>query len=504
MTSLVVDLRDPELERLGVSGGDYRPVKVTVATSRVVRLTGGGFLFDGAPAVKWATTSAAVTFTIPATDGAEILASDRSTFEYVVTVEVDPPGHGKGREPKQVTFRGLLPTSLGGSVSAAQLMDPPGPLTLSQYQELDQRVDTLEASGGGSHTHSADDITSGTLGIARIPTGATASTVARGDHNTHVTPLVATGTDADSLRTTGTYFFANAAAADAASHLPTNLGGHLVTTGYATYCVQRYAQYNADNVWERFWNAVTWSAWVQTRAAGISTAATLPDSSTSAKGAVELATTAETTTGTDTVRAVTPAGVKAVADTKANTSHTHPASDLTATGTRDATTFLRGDNTWAVPVGGGTDPWSHAVATVDTTNSTTTAANATGLTIPALANGLYEFRIFVIVTSSVTTVGAQVGLAVTGSGSVVTAYGVGNNGATGSVSAFPGSAQLPMTVASLNAATGSSQMVGAVIEGTIRASSMTGSVDVTIKSETAGSAVAVKADSFLRYRRIAD
>ncbi|TXH10487.1 MAG: hypothetical protein E6R04_05285 [Spirochaetes bacterium] len=54
-----------------------------------------------------------------------------------------------------------------------------------------------------------------------------------------------------------------------------------------------------------------------------------------ATGMVELATTAEATTGTDTVRAVTPAGVKAVADTKANVSHTHTASqvsDSTTTG----------------------------------------------------------------------------------------------------------------------------------------------------------------------------
>jgi hypothetical protein len=52
-------------------------------------------------------------------------------------------------------------------------------------------------------------------------------------------------------------------------------------------------------------------------------------------GIVELATTSEVTTGTDTTRAVTPAGVKAVADTKAASSHTHTASqvsDSTATG----------------------------------------------------------------------------------------------------------------------------------------------------------------------------
>lgn len=57
--------------------------------------------------------------------------------------------------------------------------------------------------------------------------------------------------------------------------------------------------------------------------------ALVPAASESAAGKVELATTAETTTGTDTARAVTPAGVKAVADTKAALSHTHAASQVT-------------------------------------------------------------------------------------------------------------------------------------------------------------------------------
>ena len=78
-----------------------------------------------------------------------------------------------------------------------------------------------------------------------------------------------------------------------------------------------------------------------------------PAASETTQGIVELATIAETTTGTDTTRAVTPAGVKALADTKADASHTHGVTNLTATGTRDATTYLRGDNTWATPAGGG-------------------------------------------------------------------------------------------------------------------------------------------------------
>lgn len=42
-----------------------------------------------------------------------------------------------------------------------------------------------------------------------------------------------------------------------------------------------------------------------------------------------------------------------VTNSRTPTAHTHPVTDLTATGTRDATTFLRGDNTWAAPAGGG-------------------------------------------------------------------------------------------------------------------------------------------------------
>lgn len=102
----------------------------------------------------------------------------------------------------------------------------------------------------------------------------------------------------------------------------------------------------------------------------------IPDASTTVKGKVELATTGETTTGTDTERATTPAGVKAVADTKANTSHTHAAADVTsgllanariATGTPDGTKFLRDDQSWQAIPGGGdaltTNPLSQFAAT---------------------------------------------------------------------------------------------------------------------------------------------
>ena len=58
--------------------------------------------------------------------------------------------------------------------------------------------------------------------------------------------------------------------------------------------------------------------------------ARLSAASATAPGIVELATPAEATTGTDTARAVTPAGLKAVADTKAPLTHTHAAGDVTS------------------------------------------------------------------------------------------------------------------------------------------------------------------------------
>lgn len=55
---------------------------------------------------------------------------------------------------------------------------------------------------------------------------------------------------------------------------------------------------------------------------------------------------------------------------KANASHTHHVNDLTATGTKSSSTFLRGDNTWAVPPGGG-GGGSGTVTSIDVVGGTT-------------------------------------------------------------------------------------------------------------------------------------
>jgi hypothetical protein len=76
---------------------------------------------------------------------------------------------------------------------------------------------------------------------------------------------------------------------------------------------------------------------------------------------------------------------------KANTAHTHAITDLTATGTRDATTFLSGNNTWSVPPGSYTDEQARdaiAAALVAGTNITITPDDvANTITISASGTG---------------------------------------------------------------------------------------------------------------------
>ena len=69
--------------------------------------------------------------------------------------------------------------------------------------------------------------------------------------------------------------------------------------------------------WRRAKANATWAAWTN---GGIGA---IPDATTTEKGLVELATPAEATAGTDQSRAVTPLGLKTVADTKAALNHLH-------------------------------------------------------------------------------------------------------------------------------------------------------------------------------------
>ena len=76
-----------------------------------------------------------------------------------------------------------------------------------------------------SHSHAASDVSSGTLDIARIPTGSTATTVALGNH-THSGYAASTHYHSGSDITSGTVGF---------SYLPTGTGASQVAVGNHTH-----------------------------------------------------------------------------------------------------------------------------------------------------------------------------------------------------------------------------------------------------------------------------
>ncbi len=155
---------------------------------------------------------------------------------------------------------------------------------------------------------------------------------------------------------------------------------------------------------------------------------------------------------------------------------------------------------WGPPA----SPDTYVFASVDTANSTVTAADATGLAIPALADGTYEFEVLAICSSTATTTGAQVGLGTAPSGATVNVGGnaVGSNNAT-VIGFWPTNAQLPFSAPSTGAPSTTGTFVGAIFKGVIVAASMASALAVTIKSEVAASSVSIKAGSYIRYRKVA-
>lgn len=145
------------------------------------------------------------------------------------------------------------------------------------------------------------------------------------------------------------------------------------------------------------------------------------------------------------------------------------------------------------------DPWTTLVATADTANTTVTGVNVTGLQASSLPVGLYTFESLLSVSSAVVTTGVQVGM-------VWPAQVSGRYRAAVPISSTTEAVAHATASGVYVAATGvgvANAVYLARIDGVFRVTGTLASVfAVSVRSEIAATEVRVRADSFLRYRRI--
>lgn len=159
------------------------------------------------------------------------------------------------------------------------------------------------------------------------------------------------------------------------------------------------------------------------------------------------------------------------------------------------------DPTYQAPAAGGSDPWTYVKLASDFTTSLATNANVTGLSFTPNANSTYVIEGFFLLRTATATVGPRPGIAwptgtsdgaaqiESANSAVAQQYGAGNpSGAFNSASTG-----VPTTTGSWPGA-----MWGTVVTG----ASPSGTVQVTLASETAGTNVTMKAGSWIRYRTI--
>jgi hypothetical protein len=173
---------------------------------------------------------------------------------------------------------------------------------------------------------------------------------------------------------------------------------------------------------------------------------------------------------------------------------TVPLTDL-GSGTPDASNFLRGDGTWAVPTGGGGT--SSVKLGSDLTTTSTSFGDATGLSFSVSANTDYLFEFHIIFRSAATTTG--IALAVNGP-SGPAAIVVQRQIPTSLTAVTMGQARAYNSGAASSGVDVINADNLAILQGILRNGANSGTVILRFASEVAGSTVTVRAGSMARWQ----
>lgn len=154
-------------------------------------------------------------------------------------------------------------------------------------------------------------------------------------------------------------------------------------------------------------------------------------------------------------------------------------------------------------ISSGADPWTYLVVTpTDVPNSTVTAADVTGLSIPStLATGKYILEGKLFFTSAATTTGAQFGLVFPAQVDLAAMWQVPATATTSTThnqtatATYSGGTAAPVVAPADSVA---------LLDGVFSVNSaMASAITVQQRSEVAASAIVCKVGSFIRYRKIA-
>ncbi len=154
----------------------------------------------------------------------------------------------------------------------------------------------------------------------------------------------------------------------------------------------------------------------------------------------------------------------------------------------------------AGPAGADALGWSYARLSTDFVTSSASSVVATGLAFTPAANKSYEFQAYLLCRTATATVGPRPGVNIPG-GLVDMAYRVDQPSSKTATLFFHESSRNGLVAVGGLPDTTNSYL--SIIEGVcILGASPTGTVQVTLASETAGTNVTFKAGSFIRWREI--